>query len=338
MNKVIKWICIVCGAFFVLGLAAIGIGSSLGGKLFGYAFDIGSKKLYTSENMVENTVDIEAFDELNVDADMSNVFVKLGKDNKVSYKLPEELTPEITQEGKKLTITSKKKKTFDFMMGFTQAQYIIIEVNEKGLKNLNINLASGDISIEELDIDGRLKTSSGDIYITGCEAGKDVDVKASSGSIEVIDSNFESFNHKQSSGNTKIENMEAKKVTMSQSSGSSKVDSLKADTLEAKVNSGSYKISNSKVNDANISSTSGDIDADKLSCDKLYLHATSGDIDLGIVGAEDEFNYSVKATSGSVKVGTTSIKKKYEKDNGSDKSITVDVTAGDVNIGFVAAD
>lgn len=339
MNKFIKFICIICAALFALGIAAIGLGVLFGGKLYGYAFDLGSRKIYSSDDIVEKDVDIEAFDELYVDADISDVFIRIGNENKVSYRLPEELTPEITQDEKKLSIISKKKKrTFDIMFGYIQNQYIIIEVSEKDLKNLNINLSSGDITIEDIDIEGRLKTSSGDIYITGCENGKDIDLKVSSGSIKVIDSNFENINQKQSSGDTNIENVEANKVTMSQSSGTTMLDSLTTDSLEAKVSSGSFDMTNSTSKEAKITATSGDIDINKTSSDKLYLHVTSGDVDLDVVGKEEDFDYSINVTTGSVKLGDTSVKKKYEKDNGRDKSITVDVTSGDVNIGFMAAD
>ena len=34
MNKVIKWICIICAALFVLGLGTIGVGTIFGGKVF----------------------------------------------------------------------------------------------------------------------------------------------------------------------------------------------------------------------------------------------------------------------------------------------------------------
>ena len=338
MNKVIKWICIVCAALFVLGLGTIGVGTILGGKVFGYAFNLGSNELYTNADYVEDTVQINPFSELYVESSAANVIVKLGNENKVTYRVPKELLPEIKDENGKLTVISQKKTTFDFNVGFVGNNYIEIEVNEDGLKNIDLRVSSGDVLFEDLDLEGVIKVSSGDINITGCEAGKDIELKTSSGAIDLVDSHFENITHKQSSGDTSFERVEAKKVIMEQSSGSSEVYSLKAESLEAHVTSGSYKVNNSDIKDVKINATSGDISGNYLKCEELDLHATSGDVDIEIEGKEDDYNYEVKATSGSVRIGGTKSEKKYEKDNGSDHTISVGATSGDVSIGFVDAD
>ena len=338
MNKFIKWVCIVCAAIIVLGLGSIGVGTLLGGKVFGYAFNFGSKEIYTSKNIVEDTVQINPFSELYLESDASNIIIKLGNENKVSYRTVEELVPEITENDDRLSIISKRKTTFDFNMGFNNNQYIEIEVNEAGLKNLNVIVASGDVSIEDLDIEGMIKSSSGDIAIVNCKEGKDIELKNSSGSITLTDANFENITHKQSSGDTEFERVEAKTVIMGQSSGSTEIYSLKADSLESRVTSGSCKISNSEVPDLSIHVTSGQINGKFIVSDNIYLHATSGDVNFEIEGKENDYNYAIKATSGDIKIADTKIEKKYEKDNGSDNTITVDATSGDIVIGFVDAE
>ena len=158
MNKVFKWIAIVAACVLVIGVAFAGIGALLGGKLIGYAFNFGNMNIRTAEDLVEGTVDLEPFDEIYVEAADPYVIIKKGNENKINYKLPKEMIPTITNEDGKLSVVQdKKKNNFDINMGYNENIYIEIVVDNDELTKLDVKAASGDVSVEDLNVEGKIK-------------------------------------------------------------------------------------------------------------------------------------------------------------------------------------
>ena len=335
MNKVFKWIAIVAACVLVIGVAFAGIGALLGGKLIGYAFNFGNMNIRTAEDLVEETVDLEPFDEIYVEAADPYVIIKKGNENKINYKLPKEMIPTITNEQGKLSVVQdKKKNNFDINMGYNENIYIEIVVDNDELTKLDVKASSGDVSVEDLNVEGKIKVSSGAIYIENCAEGKDLETVVSSGSLTINNSNFENLSHKQSSGDTEINTVTAKSIAIDSTSGSVTVLSVYADTIDCKLTSGEIYASEVECDSIKTKNTSGDINILNIRTDKVEADSTSGTVEYMIIGDENDYDFTLKATAGDVKAGSVEADHKFERNNGLDKSVNANTTSGDVIINF----
>lgn len=338
MNKVLKWVVIVSACLIVFGAGIVTIGVITGGSLT-YAYDFKEKQFITpnSEEFVEDTIDIDAFDELVSNTSSQNIILKTGDANQVHYKVLESNVPSITEEDGKLKISCMSKITFmdfSFNMNMDHTEFIEITVTEDTLKKVAIDCASGDVDIDGIPLEGNIHTASGDISIFDSKDGKDLYVKTESGEFTIENCSFDILTRKQVSGESSISDLETGQLTLESTSGAMNLKKVKCDSLDAHLVSGDIFIFESELGDIVYKATSGEFTVNNSTTGDIDVESTSGDIYLGINGKETDYNYDIKSVSGDIEIGNLDVDGKYNQDNGADKNFKVKLTSGSVEADF----
>ncbi|MBO4456403.1 MAG: DUF4097 family beta strand repeat protein [Butyrivibrio sp.] len=178
MNK--KVLLIAAGVMIVSGIALMVKAKSMGAS--GNIVIFGNAKEYSGEK-TEGTADISEFDTLTIDAESVGVYLEEGDEYKFEYCTYEGNIPEVTQDGKSLTIKEPEKKDgFVFEIGVFEFdmdnQYYKITVpKDIGPLNVDIKNHSEIIKIEGVDINGTVRTDSDGVIISDCSSDN-LDVKS----------------------------------------------------------------------------------------------------------------------------------------------------------------
>ncbi|MFS0862681.1 DUF4097 family beta strand repeat-containing protein [Fredinandcohnia sp. 179-A 10B2 NHS] len=183
---------------------------------------------------------------------------KVGKKSKALYNL------DINEDGDTVEITMEKENKFQFMMfNFTKVS-LNVEVPEKVYEELQINAASGDIVVDEVNAQElTIETHSGDIDVKNGEGIGKLVVKASSGDVLVND--------------VFVEN----KLEIKTSSGDIVATDNQAKVIELLASSGDISTTNLNSKEVTINTSSGDIEVEAVEVTgDLILEASSGDIDV----------------------------------------------------------
>ena len=250
---------------------------------------------YGKEPSKTDTVSIGEFSELNVDATSADIIIKQGRENQISYRLPESLVPEIHEENGKLRIVSRSDRLFNF--SFTTGKtYIEITMTADALEKAQIQVTSGDIEVKDIGIAGSFDTTSGDIEVTGSSLGKDLQIHATSGDLSIRDSVFGKLESTQTSGDLSMKNVQCSSFSAN--------------------------------------ATSGDFDVDRLDAKNLEIRTTAGDVDCRLTGAERDYRFDIDCTAGDIRVGGSDHGNKYHSGESADRSCKIETTAGDVKVSF----
>jgi len=203
-----------------------------------------------------------------------------------------------------------------------------IKINGPMAMNLDIKNSSGTISVDGVTNDEtNLRVSSG--KVTASNIIGDLNVKASSGSLilDEIDGNVVAG---VTSGNADIMNVSGN-VDYESTSGS-----LDADSIEGEINtsltSGNAKLSNiGSLGELRF--TSGNIRATNAGLSgNTRLNGTSGSFRIQTSSDLKSFNFSLKASSGNLKVGGINTGKNLEIDNGSSEWVKGSISSGNIII------
>ena len=288
---------IIAAIMVVSGICMLVIGLTVGASP---VISIGNKK--TAENkeikIVSDTVDLDDFDKAKIDLSSIDMIIEKGSDYKLEYRVYEEDVPKYNVSGDKLTLTQPRNTSF-FMFDFRtvadrEKEYYKLTLPDD-LEDLDLVVSSGDITINGINIDGRIDLSSGDININDSE-GKDLEITTSSGCITIANAEYKKLRFDVSSGDVKITD--------------SGIDKLKGE------------------------SSSGYQTFDGLKTDEIDLRASSGDITLTIDGDEDDYSFDIDTSSGDIKVGDKKMEDDYESGDGKKGSIKIDTSSGNVTVNF----
>lgn len=215
----------------------------------------------------------------------------------------------------RLIIKSKSKGIHIDIFGFKISEGIFTE-NVKIIVPSNINLSinniSGDIDVENINGDVKLKTVSGDIRLEDIKG--DVDCYTLSGDIRINNISGE-FNITSKSGDISINNIE-KEGFIKTYSGDLKIKDGNFEKILLSTFSGDQRVDNVNINDSmEIKTMSGDIDINLLTKDiKILIETKSG---------EGKINYEGKITN--IDRGEMS----FGEGN---KKLFVKTISGDINI------
>lgn len=108
------------------------------------------------------------------------------------------------------------------------------------------------------------------------------------------------INLKSSSGRIEIDKLKSDDVNINSTSGTIKIESLSTTNTSIKATSGTIKIDKNNAKHTNIETTSGTIDIEENKSEDIYLHSTSGTV--RIRNNESNF-FAIKSTSGTINVG-----------------------------------
>jgi lia operon protein LiaG len=173
----------------------------------------------------------------------------------------------------------------------------------------NLQVSSGKISASNIKGDLRIKATSGNLNVN--QVSGNVVAGVTSGNAEIINID----------GNLAYES----------TSGSLDADNVKGE-LNVKLTSGNAKLNNIGQL-GNVQFTSGNIRATAAGLGpNTRFNGTSGNFNIQTNSNLKDFNYSLKASSGNLKVGGSSAGKNLELDNGASDWVRGSISSGNITI------
>lgn len=167
-------------------------------------------------------------------------------------------------------------------------------------ESARLTLSSGDIHFRaSLTHDLRVRTSSGDIRLSGCHVGGNTQVDASSGSIALSDLNTKILAVNGSSGDILLEDIHAQAIQTSASSGSIALSGCEAQQdLSIQTTSGSVELTEVTAPSLTGNASSGYFQLQETFIGgQLFLETTSGSI---FFDASDAQSLLINTSSGEV--------------------------------------
>lgn len=255
------------------------------------------------EGTSSSEVSVEAFLKSN-EADQDIIFVTVGDVLKISYSRKKNNYSWNNKNEGHIHITGPSKMGIDFKNSSGS-----IDVEKVSGDQTSIQVTSGRASASDIKGDLYIKASSGKLMIDGISG--DVEAGITSGNTEINDVEG-NVNYKSTSGSLRGSNIGGE-INVQLTSGNARLNDI--GTL------GSLKF------------TSGSIKAENAGLgENTEFSGSSGNFSVQTPSDLDGFNYSLKATSGSIKVGQSSSNKKLEIDNGSSSVIRGSITSGRISI------
>jgi hypothetical protein len=147
------------------------------------------------------------------------------------------------------------------------------------LESVEFSTASGDFSLEQVDVDlVETDIASGPVHINSVEA-KEFDLSTASGSVEIEDCQVEMIDAESASGNVEARDVKARKLELSTASGDVDVRLCDAVRLKASSASGEVQVESVNCNDMDLSSASGRVVMRDCRVDEsAEMSCASGDV------------------------------------------------------------
>lgn len=296
MSKAKITVLVIAAVMVVSGISMLIIGLTVGASP---VISIGNRKAGSSNyKMVGETLELNDFDKADIDVASMDVMIESGSEYKLEYRTYEGHEPITEVKGGHLTLKQPRDSVgfnMDFRILSTQeGEYYKLTVPGE-IKDLDLNVSSGDIIINGVNVSGKADLSSGDISIRDSE-GRDLDIETSSGSISLEDAGY-------------------RKLKLHASSGDIKLNECSMDELESKTSSGEMLL-------------------EDILTDRVDLSSSSGDVTLSVKGSEDDYSYDIDTSSGSIRVGDRKLEGDYSFGDNKEKSIKAETSSGNVTISF----
>ena len=347
MKKLIKILAIIIAGLLLIGALFIGLGIFLGGTLF-YKFNFNNVNFEQVE-YYDGSEKLDDFSKMDIDLSSADVYILPGEENKIEYHLRKDNEPEINVENETLYVQEKNENHLQIGLQFDlDNEYYRIYVTEDQIAD--IDMTSGSLSIDQVNVDGTLSVSSGEISVKGSK-GEKLELSSTSGSIEVRDCEYEDFKTNQTSGDLDLNNVNSKTINCKAFSGGQSIDTvecetlntevssgecriynIKADKVEVKDKSGSIKLSGCEISDLVAEATSGEFIADEAVISNVKVDVTSGSVRLDLSGDISEYNIDAKVTSGDVEINGDDKDGAYKQTGSTSKTVNVETTSGEIEV------
>ena len=284
-----------------------------------------------TESVKEETISLGNVASIEANLKSTDLRVKLGSENKLRYRVYESIAPSVTQDKDKLSIVSGEG-TYFHVVSTQEDNFIELTLTEKQLEDLDIELSSGDVVFNDIDLDGDISTSSGNIEIYGSENGKDVNLTSSTGDITVKNSGFKSLNKKSSSGKSSFENVKTDEAYLESTSGDTTAAGCTFGSLRKKSSTGASQFDDITCGDMNLEASSGSTSLTCTSVCDIVSVSESGDVSIRFPGSRSEFDCELSADSGSISVGGNSYDEDYVDIRGAAHKVKCKTSSGDITI------
>lgn len=250
----------------------------------------------------EREIKLSAMFGKNEDASRSFFMVTAGNTLKVSYK--NQNKPPLSQEKRFIRLEGPE----DLKISIRNTSGLV-GVSQVSADETILSVSSGKISAQQVKGNLFLKANSGKIEARNIEGN--LTCAITSGVAEITEV----------AGNADI----------TANSGSLKISHIQG-LVNAKLSSGTMRLEN--VGElGKIAVTSGSVRASNCGLGgSTALEGSSGNIDIQTVSQLDQFNYNLKAGSGSLRVGTVTNSKSLTIENGSAHTITGSISSGSLQI------
>ena len=317
MNKFCKIVLIVAGVSAILGGALLLGGKAMGGTpKFSVNLISSGQKIVTEKDIVTGEIPVKDFDSILLDTASVDVKICKGNERKVTYSVPEDYIPEVSVDNKKLHV-KQPNVIGGITCSFTTNQYLgyTIYITDNDEYSADLNSASGEITVDGVNISGKVSVASGDVIINNANSNS-IDFSYASAVMTINNSNILKASFSGSSGDINVKNSNFQNVDISVASGET--------TFEK----------SSIADFISVASSSGDIILSLEKCGSVKTDSASGEVDLKLPGKMDDYSFNVNTTSGEINVGGVEGDRKLSLNSSSSKSIVCESTSGDVSVSF----
>lgn len=301
-----------------IGLAAVGTAK---GASWNWRFNFKDFKIVSgSENFITETQKLDAFDKIVVDTSTFDVNIVKGDDYSITYHVPDDQKPEISNKNGVLTVNLEQDTGFTFLnigfFGSDDDAYATITVPDAGsTKIVDIESSTADIKITDLNIDGSISTSTGDIRLNNNKMG-DMRFTVSTGDIYIDNCKMDTLETKASTGEVKIN------------------DSVINGKYTAKTSTGDVNINKSELGALTLNGSTSDVTAKSTSIGNIKIETSTGEVTLGLIGDKESYSMEIHTSTGDIRIGNEEFEDDYKKVVSTSNSIEIDTSTGDVEIDF----
>ncbi|MBO4928266.1 MAG: DUF4097 family beta strand repeat protein [Clostridiales bacterium] len=306
MKTFTKVCLITAGVSLALGIALTATGFALnGGNGFYMKWDHGFKFSDSIEAFEKGRTEIGSFKDVEIDVSSANVnFIESDSGKfEIEYRVESDEEADIVCEVKDNKLTFKDRSDSAFII----SNFNFLYINDKD--DLYVNV----------------------YYPAGTEFGN-VHLDTSAGDVKISDTfNCELLDLDMSAGKTNLSNVSgALKVDMS--AGSFTATDCNFGFGEFDMSAGSIKMVNCTLDGGDVDMSAGDFDAEELVLTKsIKLDMSAGSVDIKFTDGQ-EIGYDFDLSAGSAKINGEKKGDEYEDKKGYDIIVTVDASAGSVNI------
>ncbi|MFL2030360.1 DUF4097 family beta strand repeat-containing protein [Loigolactobacillus zhaoyuanensis] len=284
MRKTAKWAAII----LLVGALFAGIGALMGG-VNSVTYDHGFQVVH-NETVTRKLGNVK---QLEADSDNAYVEIVAGNQAAVTVSGPDAKATKINLDNGILTIAhSGNNNGIGFDFGSAEA-HIKITLPQKTLKQLNLNLTSGNLKLQQVTTkDANISLDSGRIVADQLTISHNGLLKNNSGDVELSHSSLTKVTTQISSGELSINNSTLNSFTATNSSGDTEIEHSKLTGVLSLTNrSGDVELNNSNTSGYRLQTDSGNIslhdtehaspyNQDPDAADRLEVTNNSGDIDI----------------------------------------------------------
>lgn len=303
-----------------LGLAAVGTAN--GGS---WRFKIRNFKVTTKadNDYVTKTInydDSEAFKKIIVDSSTIDINIRKGDGYSVTYFVPEDSIPEISNNNGVLDINTTEDNGFTFFdftfMDFDDNNpYITITTPYEDYTDFKVKTSTGDVTVTDVKFEGEIKASTGDIRINSGELGY-VDITTSTGDITVDKIKSVSITANTSTGETRL------------------INSSVSEKLFINTSTGDIELSNDTLGRFEVEGSTSDVTVNNSEIDKVKISVSTGEVSLGLKGDETDYSLDLHSSTGDIEIGNDEYDKNLVREKNTANTIYVHTSTGDIDIDF----
>lgn len=294
MNKTVKIILIIAACLIPVGVIITCIGIASGGRP-GWSLGFSENGASVNAGHIEETIELDDFENMELEISTMDVTITQGDKYSITYRARKGDEPVIDNDG--LTVKIRQPQNvfvmFDFGGFGVDEGYTITVPGGTVPIGIDAKISTGDLTVDRVNLSGRITTSSGDIMLNDTE-GEMLEIESSTGDING-------------------DKIKVGAISIGSSTGDINILRLFAEEFTSHTSTGDLNINNSELG-------------------KATIDTSTGDIAVSLNGNPDDYSYIVDTSTGDIHVNGEHTEKHYEKENGSEGSISVHTSTGDVDV------
>ena len=313
---------IIATVLMISGLGLAAVGTANGGS---WRFKIKNFKVTTKadNDYVTKTInydDSEAFKKIIVDSSTIDINIRKGDGYSVTYFVPEDSIPEISNNNGVLDINTTEDNgitffDFTFMDFDDNNPYITITTPYEDATDFKVKTSTGDITVTDMNFEGEVKSSTGDIKITRGSLGY-VDILTSTGDITVDNIKSVSISANTSTGETRL------------------INSSVSEKLYVDTSTGDVELIDDTLGRFEVEGSTSDVKVNNSEIGKVKISVSTGEVELGLKGDEADYSFDLHSSTGDIRIGKDEYEDNLVRERNTDNSVYVHTSTGDIDIDF----
>ncbi len=333
----------------IIAMLVLAAGSLLTGCGFHYVSGWGTNFLDRDDAIefnVEKSV-VSPITSITIDTRIADVELIEAEDYyvEINYLYWEE-EPEYRIEGGKLYFDDRNAFPDSYSINFNLNNTIKIYLPKaSALEDLDIQDSSGDVSIASFVAeDLNVTVSYGDLVVKDA-AAVEANITLSSGTSKISDFQAGELNFTNSYGNAKFTNINTgdaflssettyNKVDISMSSGDVTINGMQVESIKIDNSYGDIDCEEVTAKEFNMDLSSGNLDVKDSVLEEVDVNNSYGNVTLRLSGSEANYSLDLNTSYGDITVGNKDYDEHLVLDNGGTRSITTDLSSGDIEVTF----